>query len=88
MYKVLRTFIDLQDGKHLYQKGDEYPRKGYSSSNDRVKELSTEKNKAGEPLIEVVRQVVEQVVQEQKVEQPKRKRGKKVDDNRTLSGVE
>ena len=52
MYKVIITFADLQDEKHVYGIGDEYPRKGYSPSAERVDELSTGKNLLHKPLIQ------------------------------------
>lgn len=93
MFTVLSEFADLQDGNHIYRVGDEYPREGYSPTDERVTELSTGKNLLHKPLIQlmvvveepatVVEEpvtVVEEVVQEVE-EQPKRKRGKKnIDD--------
>ena len=89
MYTVLSEFADLQDGNHIYRVGDEYPRKGYSPTDERVTELSTGKNLLHKPLIQriavveesetVVEEpvtVAEEVVQEAE-EQPKRKRGRK-----------
>jgi len=71
MYKVLKAFVDLQDDEYLYKKDDEYPRKGYSPSKERVNELATNKNRLHKPLIkaikgtEVVGEVVQQVVQQE-----------------------
>ena len=66
-YVVIVTFADLQDERHVYGIGDEYPRKGYSPSAERVAELSTGKNLLHKPLIQKV----------EEVEEPKRKRGRK-----------
>lgn len=74
MYKVIRAFTDLQDGKHVYSIGDEYPRKGYSPSSGRIDELSTAKNMLHNPLIQLN---TDFTAVEEVVEQPKRKRGKK-----------
>ena len=79
-YVVIVTFADLQDNNYIYNKGDEYPRNGYSPSPERVDELLTDKNRVKKPLIQLakVRTIVqeqEQVVQEV-VEEPK-KRGRK-----------
>ena len=52
-YKVLEYFTDLQDGEHAYNVGDEYPRKGYSPSDKRIEELSTDKNVRHRPVIAV-----------------------------------
>ena len=54
MYKVLIEFADLQDKEHVYLVGDEFPRKGFSVSDERIKELSTATNRRGVPLIEEV----------------------------------
>lgn len=94
-YTVLSEFSDLQDGNHIYRVGDEYPRKGYSPTDERVDELSTGKNLLHKPLVQLVvvqepETVVEEVVEtpevkeqpeEAKEEQPKRKRGKKNTDD-------
>lgn len=93
MYKVIITFADLQDCNHIYNKGDEYPRKGYSPSKERVDSLLTGNNLLHTPLIERIEEpkpVVQEVVQEQVpvlqevveaiVEEPKRKRGRKTND--------
>ena len=92
-YIVLSEFADLQDEKHVYGIGDEYPRKGYSPSAERVDELSTGKNLLHKPLIQKVEEQpteakveepekvedVEEVETEavEEVEEPKRKRGRK-----------
>ena len=52
MYVTVVRFKDLQDDKHLYRVGDEYPRSGLSVSDERLLELSTNKNRRGVPLIE------------------------------------
>ncbi len=51
MYKVITDFIDLQDSNHLYHRGDEYPRAGYSPSEERVDELKSNQNKTRKALI-------------------------------------
>lgn len=50
-YEVIKRFVDLKDDNHVYNTGDEYPRKGLEPTLERVKELSTKKNKQGVPLI-------------------------------------
>ena len=72
MYQVICKFADLLDNLHVYEEGVEYPRVGYSPSSDRIEELSTNRNKAHQPLIvfipdKVVQEpepVVQVVVQE------------------------
>ena len=51
MYRVIVPFTDLQDDNYKYKVGDVYPRKGYTPSNNRIKELSGDKNKLGKSLI-------------------------------------
>ena len=66
MYKVIIEFADTLDNKHLYHAGDNYPREGCEPKNERISELSTDKNKLGKAVIEVVAEVVTE-------EQPKRR---------------
>lgn len=49
MYKVIASFVDLDDGKR-YRKGDTFPNK----SAKRLAELSSSNNKLKKPLIEKV----------------------------------
>ena len=90
-YKVIKAFADLQDNKHIYGIGDEYPRKGYSPTAERIAELSSEKNLLKKPIIQLVEEpvveekpeaVVETNQQEPEMtpEEPKRKRGRKPND--------
>lgn len=48
---VYDRFKDLEDNEYIYKKGDTYPREGLEPSKERIKELSTKKNKIGEILI-------------------------------------
>ena len=68
MYKVIKSFTDLQDNNHAYYVGDTFPRNGVEAGSERVAELSSDKNLQGVPLIEEV------------VEKPKRTRKKKSDE--------
>lgn len=62
-YKVIHAFMDVEDENHVYQVGDVYPREGeYYPTKKRRSELSSDKNKIGTPLIEIV----EEEEQEQK----------------------
>ena len=65
MYKVIKSFTDLQDNNYVYSVGDTFPRNGVEVGAERVAELSSDKNLQGVPLIEEV------------VEKPKRTRKKK-----------
>ena len=53
-YRVLKHFIDLQDGNHSYDVGDTFPRDGIKVLASRYKELASNKNRRGEPLIEEI----------------------------------
>lgn len=48
---IYEEFKDLEDNDYIYQKGDIYPREGLQPTKERIKELSTKKNKIGEILI-------------------------------------
>ena len=65
MYKVIKSFTDLQDNNHAYYVGDTFPHNGVEVDAERVAELSSDKNLQGVPLIEEI------------VEKPKRTRKKK-----------
>ena len=54
MYKVIKHFTDLQDNNFAYNVGDKYPRKGLSVLPSRIKELASDKNRQGCPLIEEI----------------------------------
>lgn len=54
-YEVVKTFVDLQDGRYLYNVGDTFPHEGAEVSEDRLKELSGSGNKLGTPLIKKVK---------------------------------
>lgn len=53
-YEVIKTFADLQDNRHLYNVGDEFPHEGAKVSKGRLKELSGSDNKLGTPLIKEI----------------------------------
>ena len=44
----------MQDNNFAYNLGDEYPRKGLSVLPSRIKELASDKNRQGCPLIEEI----------------------------------
>ena len=54
----------MQDNNFAYNVGDEYPRKGMNVLPSRIRELATDKNRQGVPLIEEI---------PEKVEAPKKK---------------
>ena len=61
MYKVIKYFTDMQDGNYAYDPTDParniYPRKGLSVLPSRIKELASDKNRQGCPLIEEITDV-------------------------------
>ncbi len=65
MYKVIKSFTDLQDNNYAYYVGDTFPHNGVEVSAERIAELASDKNRRGVPLIEEV------------AENPKRTRKKK-----------
>lgn len=54
MYRVIKYFTDLQDNNHEYNVGDIYPHNKKKVSASRIKELASDKNRRGIPLIEKV----------------------------------
>lgn len=80
MYKVIKTFTDLQDDNHKYITGDTYPRDGVEVSEERIKELSTKKNRRGIILIEKIDKPVSDESQAEIVEAPKKRGRKKKED--------
>ena len=65
MYKVIKSFTDLQDNNYAYYVGDTFPHNGVEVGAERVAELASDKNRLGVPLIEEI------------AEKPKRVRKKK-----------
>ena len=54
MYKVIKSFTDLQDNNYAYYVGDAFPRNGVEVGAERIAGLSSDKNLQGVPLIEEV----------------------------------
>ena len=54
MYKVIKSFTDLQDNNHAYYVGDTFPHNGVEVDAERVAELTSDKNLQGVPLIEEI----------------------------------
>ena len=65
MYKVIKSFTDLQDNNYAYYVGDTFPNNGVEVGAERIAELASDKNRRGIPLIEEI------------AENPKRTRKKK-----------
>ena len=88
MYRVVKSFVDLQDEHHRYAVGDVFPCSGYEPSEERLRELSTTENRRHKVMIteEAVKEEppkVEakkpEIAKEDKPEKPKRGRKKKSD---------
>ena len=54
MYKVIKSFTDLQDNNYSYYVGDTFPHNGVEVGAERIAELASDKNRRGIPLIEEV----------------------------------
>ena len=65
MYRVIKSFTDLQDNNYAYCVGDTFPHNGVEVGAGRIAELASDKNLQGVPLIEEI------------VEKPKRTRKNK-----------
>ena len=80
MFRVIHTFADLQDGKHLYKPGDTFPGQGLTVDAARIAQLASCDNATGKVLIEAVEQPVEPTndepkeIPDQSEEPPKRPR--------------
>lgn len=85
MYRVIKSFTDLQDGNYLYRVGDEFPRTGKKVTDERIDELASPDNRQRTPLIkadtepvaEPTAEVVEDAPAEVEDEHPKRRKHKK-----------
>ena len=69
MYKVIYKFADKLDKNYVYEVGDIYPREGVDVADERLVELSSNKNAIGKPVIE---KMMEEPVKTE--EKPKAKR--------------
>ena len=56
----------MQDNDFAYDVGDEYPRKGMSVLPSRIRELATDKNRQGVPLLEEIPDIEEAHVKKTK----------------------
>lgn len=88
MYTAIEYFTDLKDGSYAYKVGDEYPRKGYTPSEERIKELSGKNNARKRPVIAAVKEkpakeapVEETPAEEAPVEEKPKKRSRKKSDD-------
>lgn len=53
-YVVIVRFADLKDGKHLYEVGDKFPRRGKTATKERIRELSSEDNRMWKAVIKEI----------------------------------
>lgn len=53
-YRVIKNFLDLEDGNHRYTVGDTYPRSGLAPTKERIQFLLSYQNLLHEPVIEEV----------------------------------
>jgi hypothetical protein len=80
MYKVIKSFSDLQDNGFVYKAGDIFPRLGKEVTENRLKELSSKENKRGEKLIEGEPEPVEEIIEkEAPVERRRRRKNARAD---------
>lgn len=75
MYRVIVAFNDRLDGGYLYTVGAAYPREGMLATDNRIAELLGSDNLQHKPLIEEIKEAT------QEKEIPKKKRGKRNEDN-------
>ena len=68
MFRVIKHFTDMQDNNFAYEIGDTFPRKGLNVLPSRIKELATDKNRQGCPLIEEIPEVEETPKKKKSVE--------------------
>ena len=54
MFRVIKHFTDMQDNNFAYEIGDTFPRKGMSVLPSRIRELASDENRQGCPLIEEI----------------------------------
>ena len=54
MYKVIKSFTDLQDNNYAYYVGDTFPHDGVEVGAERISELASTQNRRRIPLIEEV----------------------------------
>ena len=69
-YIAVVRFVDLEDGRRIYEPGEPFPRLGLTLSDERLKKLAGSDNLAGQPLIRAVAEPEAPKAEEK----PKRKR--------------
>lgn len=72
IYRVIKTFTDMQDNNRKYSVGDTFPRTGLSVTKKRLDELLSDKNRRGMPMIVAESEEKTEAPAEVKEEKPKR----------------
>jgi len=84
-YQVISRFYDKQDeSKYVYNVGDVFPREGQEVTEERIKELSTDKNALKRPLIELIK--TEEVKEEKEDDLAKDEENAKPKSRKTKKG--
>lgn len=63
MYKVIKSFADLQDKNYVYAVGDVFPRAEKTVTFERLAELAGSNNKQGVPLIKEVKKAAKKTTE-------------------------
>lgn len=67
-YKVIEYFKDLQDNRYAYNVGDTYPRNGHTPTAERIEELASGNNKRKRALIEEIPEINEELLENEEIE--------------------
>jgi hypothetical protein len=65
-YTVREDFVDIHDDSYFYRAGDKFPRPGVFVSDERIAELSSDRNRVGRMLIEAAERPIEAIQDEGK----------------------
>lgn len=76
MYKVIKSFSDIQDNGFIYRAGDVFPRLGKEVTQKRVDELASKNNRRKEALIQYIEEhhIAEKSIIEEAPVERRRKR--------------
>lgn len=74
MYEVIYKFADMEDGLHVYEVGDKFPRDGVKVSGRRIAELASTENKIGQVLIKAIPKAEEEEMPDAEEEPKKNKK--------------
>jgi hypothetical protein len=76
MYKVIKSFSDLQDDGFVYKAGDIFPRLGKEVTQKRADELASKNNRRKEALIQ---HITENSITEAPVERRRKRKNARAD---------